>query len=167
MNTSVRKIILISLLALVVVATLSGCDMKKKYVTGEIDKEAEKQGEMYWASKTFSKCGDSFYGVYSANGRIFQLKDPFLFTWHDMDDRTFTEADKLNGLEWVGNTYIHSKAYRFYKDGEWSQWFDSSPAGLYDKMSTSIRKIKGKWVFGIDENGDRFEALPCSQIPPE
>jgi hypothetical protein len=82
-----------------------------------------------------------------------------------MDDRVFSEADKLNGIEWVGTTSIFSTAYRSYKDGEWSDWFDNTPIAFYKKLRTSIRKIKGKWAFGISENDDRFVAIPCSQLP--
>lgn len=50
------------LLAVLVMQMLVGC--KKHYVSGLIDEEAKKQGEIFW-EKTFSKCGDSYYRVYA------------------------------------------------------------------------------------------------------
>jgi hypothetical protein len=147
----------------------TGC--KQHYQRGPIDEEADKQGELFWA-KSFSKCGDSFFAVYARNGiysqgtpEIYQFKDPSFFTYHKMDDKVFTEADRLNGIEWVGETHVFCKAHRIYRNGQWSDWYDYAPSGLYDRLNTTVRKVKENWVFGITDKNDRFIAIPCDKVP--
>jgi hypothetical protein len=152
-------------------ATFFGCD-RHKYVPAEIDEQAKKEAEVFW-SKAFSKCGDSFYGVYatpghspSSNPMIYQLKEASIFTYHDMEEKVITEADKLNGFEWQGTTSVFSKAYRYTMAGKWVEWINGFPLDR-STFRVPIRKVKGKWVFGISETSDRFLAIPCSEIPPE
>lgn len=169
MNKISRNVFIGILLTLVSITVFSSC--KKQYQTGAIDDEADKAAEVFWA-KSFSKCGDSYFGKtappeYWARTApmIYEFKEPYFFTHHEMDDRVFTEADKLNGLEWVGRTSMMiSKAHRFYSNGEWSEWEDSTPYDQYKKMHASVRKIKGKWDFKLDV-AEGFIAVPCEEVP--
>jgi hypothetical protein len=152
-------------------ATFFGCETHK-YVPGEIDEQAKKEAEVFWG-KAFSKCGDSFYGVKAAQGRspssdpmIYQLKEASIFTYHDMEEKVITEADRLNGFEWQGTTSIFSKAYRYTMGGKWVEWINGFPLDR-STFRVPIRKVKGKWVFGISETSDHFLAIPCSEIPPD
>ena len=154
-----------------VTAIFVGC-VTQKYVPGEIDTQARKEAELFWG-KAFSKCGDSFYGTYAFNGRpprsdpmIYQLKDPSIFTYHDMEEKIITEADRLNGFEWQGTTSVFSKAYRYTMAGKWVEWRNGFPLER-STFRVPIRKVKGKWLFGISETSDQFLAIPCSEIPPD
>src|SRR6185369_6487465 len=165
------------LVTLLLSATLWITACKDHYIAGPIDEEAKKEAEIYWAS-SFSKCGDSFYGVYSKTGRTiefksnmkYQLKDEkvvecglCVLTTHRMDGRSFTQADKLNGLEWVGKTSVDFSVYRLYRDdGTWGEWSDTTWIFI-DSTYIDLRKIQGKWQFGSEETG-RFRAVPCSQV---
>jgi hypothetical protein len=163
------KACLFFLLPLIITAVIAGCG-KKHYQPTAVDREADKEAELFW-SKAFSKCGDSYYGEYSFSGRhstsspmIYQLKEPFIFTYHDMDEKVITEADKLNGFEWQGTTTVFSKVYRYTMSDKWVDWSDGSPL-MRSTLRIPIRKVKGKWEFGISESDDQFLAIPCSQVP--
>lgn len=134
---------------------------KSEYLPAAVDEEAEAEAKAFWA-RAFSQCGDSHFGKVSSI--IFEFKDPVILTYHKMDDRIFTEADKLNGIEWEGATSFSSKAYRYYRDGKWSIWVDYTPINFHHKLYLPTRKVKGNWEFG-KPNDEKFVAVPCDQIP--
>ena len=82
-----------------------------------------------------------------------------------MEEKVITEANKLNGFEWQG-TSVFSKAYRYTMARKWVEWRNGFPIDR-SSFRVPIRKVKGKWVFGVSETSDRFLAIPCSEIPPE
>lgn len=158
---------------------LTGC--KKDYVSGPIDEEAKREAENYWAS-SFSKCGDSFYGVYSKTGKIVAFKNSVKHGLKDgqvvecgicaltnpqTDGKTFTEADRLNGLEWVGETSVLFSVYRIYEGhGVWSEWYDYAGVVFHSSTSVNMRKIRGRWQFGnVGEDTGRFRGIHCSEVP--
>jgi len=94
------------------------------------------------------------------------LKEPSIFTYHDMEEKVITEADKLNGFEWQGTMSVFGKAYRYTIGGRWVEWSNGFPLDR-STFRVPIRKEKGKWVFGISETSDQFLAILCSEIPPD
>lgn len=154
--------ILTVLLAMSAMLLLTSC--REHYVPGPIDEEAKKEAEIYWAS-SFSKCGDSFYGVYSKTGRIVEFKSSTKYelrdgqvvecgglcvrATHKMGVKTFTHADRLNGLEWVGKTDVDFSVFRVYEsNGAWSEWSDYAGVVFIRSINIDMRKIQGRWQFG-------------------
>jgi hypothetical protein len=96
---------------------------------------------------------------------LLEIKEPVFYTYHKMDGRVLTEADKLNGFEWEGGTtLVFCKVHRFYLDGKWSDWVDHRPYDVDSKLDLPLRKVKGKWEFGVP-NDEKFEGIPCDQVP--
>lgn len=133
--------------------------------------EAKAQSEKFWGSM-LDKCGDSYYGVVTFAGQdvastrwIYQLKNPEIVTYYD-PKRLLSEAEKLNGVEFIGKTFVMCKANRSYKDGKWSEWADGTPGVFHQALYTDMRKIKGKWEFYINKDSEyRFTKTGCGFIP--
>jgi hypothetical protein len=85
-------------------------------IHGSTNAEAMRIARQIW-SERFGKCGDSYFGKYDTGSdkliEIYQYKDVEIA----VDPGKIVEADKLNGVEWKGKTYLKPKAHR---------WWDSS-----------------------------------------
>lgn len=98
--------------------------------SGPGNREAYKTASDYWYSG-LSKCGDSYYAKRNEkyNNELIQIKDVSVKVLAE----NLAEADKLNGIEWVGYTFLIHSAHRSYtppKDtggyyevkGGWGEW---------------------------------------------
>ena len=133
--------------------------------------EAKTQSRKFWDSMLV-RCGDSYYGELTHAGKdvasirwIFQLREPEIVVYYD-PNQELTKADKLNGVEFDGKTFISASASRSYQDGKWSAWSDGARAAFYETISTPISKVKGRWQFGITkESRIRLTPTTCETIP--
>lgn len=132
--------------------------------------EAKEQSQKFWDSMLV-KCGDSYFGVLTFAGedvpsqrRIVQIKEPEIIVTEAEGEGS--QADKLNGVEFSGKTFISASASRNYNDGKWGEWSERTMATPSGTTSTTVRKVKGKWQFGISkESRFRFTPTTCSSIP--
>jgi hypothetical protein len=133
--------------------------------------EAKEQSQKFWDS-TFVRCGDSYFGVLTFAGQdipsqrlIYQLKEPEVVVSYE-PEKELGQSDRFNGVEFSGKTFISASASRSYKDGKWDAWIDRTMATPSETTSTTVRKVKGKWQFGISKDSRfRFTPTTCSSIP--
>ncbi len=132
--------------------------------------EAREQSQKFWDS-ALVKCGDSYFGVLTFAGedapsqrRIVQIKEPEIIVTEAKGE--ITQADKLNGVEFSGKTFISASASRNYNNGKWGAWSERTMATPSGTTSTTVRKVKGRWQFGISKES-RFRLTPttCGTIP--
>jgi hypothetical protein len=141
------------------------------YDGNPIYEEAKEQSQKFWDTMLV-RCGDSYYGVLTRAGEdvastrwIFQLREPEIVVYYD-PKQELTNADKLNGVEFDGKTFISASASRSYQDGKWSVWSDGATAAFHETISTPVRKVKGRWQFGIGkESRIRLTPTTCGTIP--
>lgn len=132
--------------------------------------EAKEQSQKFWDSMLV-KCGDSYFGVLTFAGedvpsqrRLIQIKEPEVIV--SEVEKELSQADRLNGVEFSGKTFISASASRNYNDGKWGSWSERTLATPSGTTSTTIRKVKGKWQFGISkESRFRFTPTTCGTIP--
>ncbi|HEY0077974.1 MAG TPA: hypothetical protein VGB73_04960 [Pyrinomonadaceae bacterium] len=139
--------------------------------SASLGSEAKRQAESYWTAKLI-RCGDSYYGIDEPlpNQRLlYQLKEPNV----TVISLPITEADKLNGIEFLGVTSFSPKVYRLYSPNNgWGAWHDGgsnqdSTNLLKDvPLSAVVGKKKGKWdVISIGEHKREIIKAACSEIP--
>jgi len=132
--------------------------------------EAKEQSQKFWDSMLV-RCGDSYFGVLTFAGenvpsqrRIVQIKEPEIIVTETEGE--ISQADKLNGVEFSGKTFISASASRNYNDGKWGEWSERTLATPSGTTSTTVRKVKGRWHFGIGkESRFRFTPTTCGTIP--
>lgn len=132
--------------------------------------EAQEQSQKFWDSMLV-RCGDSYFGVLTFAGeavpsqrQIVQIKEPEIIVTEAEGE--VSQADKLNGVEFSGKTFISASASRNYNDGKWGAWSERTMATPSGTTSTTVRKVKGKWQFGISkESRFRFTPTTCGTIP--
>lgn len=128
------------------------------------DAEAQEQA-LRFAEAQLTRCGDSYFGVrkIASDNGLYQFKNPKV----SVKSQDLTQADKLNGIEWKGNSTFTAEAWRLYdvtgKWGPWRQGFTSLGVGL----GVTMYKQKGQWKFGSDGNlkPNSFEKVECSKVP--
>lgn len=132
--------------------------------------EAKEQSQKFWDS-ALVKCGDSYFGVLTFAGedvpsqrRIVQMREPEIIV--TAAEGEVSQADKLNGVEFSGKTFISASASRSYNNGKWGEWSERTLATPSGTTSTTVRKVKGRWQFGITKES-RFRLTPttCGTIP--
>lgn len=151
MNCYLRLI----LLALIVFSPSCGTN------THGTNTEAQRMADKFWETRLI-KCGDSLYDITAIYLR--EYKGGGLL----VEAAPLTEADKLNGYEWNGQTWINATAYREYR-GTWGEWiqgraYDAPGRRTFIHMS----KKNGRWFYENVE-ADSYTAssrkLSCDQIP--
>lgn len=128
------------------------------------DAEAQEQA-LRFAEAQLTRCGDSYFGVrkIASDNGLYQFKNPKV----SVKSQDLTQADKLNSIEWKGNSTFTAEAWRLYdvtgKWGPWRQGFTSLGVGL----GVTMYKQKGQWKFGSDGNlkPNSFEKVECSKVP--
>lgn len=158
--------------SLLLALSLAACKPTPSYdpaAFGPLFTEARKEGENYWETKVFSRCGDSHYTA-SDTGMIYQLKGNLLLSTIPEQGMKITEADRLNGVEWRGTSMAlpdTKGVYRYTVGGKWTEWANGSPIVL-GILSVPVRKVKGKWEFGKAyagiNNRTLFAPVNCSQV---
>jgi hypothetical protein len=132
-----------------------------------LTKEADKLAREYWNSG-LTKCGDYYYG--RTRRKIVPYADEVLLQYKDLVFETkpgkVTEADKLNGIEWKGSSYLTPAAYRVYsyKSKEWEQWRNGAPIGV--STYANLIKQRGEWSVGENIFKEmRHNKIDCKDIP--
>lgn len=139
--------------------------------------EARREAEKYWLSK-LTRCGDSYYRREHFGDRsptpgkevYYELKEPDV----EVSEYGVGDADKLNGLEWTGTSYLTAKVSRSIGDkvpvNQWTEW--ANGAGLEGDVAIGIRKEKGQWVMEdkfeeqhTAKTGVEYSSVDCSKIP--
>ncbi len=141
-----------------------------------LKREAKREAEKYWLSK-LTRCGESYYrrehfgdNTPSPSKDVYyELKEPGA----EVSSYGISDADKLNGLEWTGTTYLTAKVSRSIGDKEpanqWTEW--TNGAGLEGDVISTIRKEKGQWVVENKfeeqhvKTGVEYAPVDCSKIP--
>jgi hypothetical protein len=175
----IMKVRLMTILLLAAVSLLSACSNKqssservsqqdRRAAYGRLHSEASEESDKYWETQVFSKCGDSFFTTNNASRTIYQVKGELISVAMPETDMKITEADKMNGVEWKGNSHASIKGtHRYYTDGKWSEWVDGSPIPT-TALNISARKVRGVWEFGKVSGGysnrDVFMAVSCSEV---
>jgi hypothetical protein len=179
-----NKLLILTLLVLV---TLS-CGNESIARLNPIDDEANTQAQQYWSS-IYTKCGDTFVTAYETNYNSIivgsfsgfyagQITAPQISTTGS--SRPLLEADKLNGVEWIGSTIVSCESLRLYKCentkaqcepiGDWKP----CPTNLTRNRLTvpiypiSVKKIKGSWQFKDPSESELSvpdKPYDCSKIP--
>ena len=129
-----------------------------------VDNEPQEQAQKFVEAQ-LTKCGDSYYGVRKIgnDSGLYQFKNPKV----SVKSQELTEADKLNNVEWKGNSTFSAETWRLYdvtgKWGPWRQGFTSLGVGL----GVTMYKQKGQWKFGSDGNlkPNSYEKIDCSKLP--
>jgi len=107
-----------------------------------IDAEAQQEAEKYWES-LLTKCGGIIYGKDNrrAVDQIYEFRDTSI----KIKPRVLSDADKMNGVQWSGDTDFDSKTSRVLIGGKWGPWRDGS---IY-LNSEKMEKVHAQWKFGV------------------
>jgi hypothetical protein len=154
-----RHTILVTLVALLF---CSACNSSS--LLSNPDAEAREQAQKF-VDAQLARCGDSYFGIRKITNEsaIYQFRNPKL----SVRRQELTQADKLNGVEWKGDSTFSAEAWRMYDlTGKWTPWqqgFASLDAGV----SVIFFKQKGQWKFGStgDLVPDAYEKVDCSKVP--
>ena len=140
------------------------------FVTGvaaqgrSLEADAVSQATKVW-HKRVAHCGGAFYWkVYLGDDLstrkligITELKD---FNWR-IESLSLSNADRLNGVEYRGNTYYSISAYRDTEPGgDWRPWLN----GYVSTARTTLTRINGVW--NIEEPYEQLheEAPTCTEV---
>src|SRR5262249_1914775 len=93
---------------------------------------------LFW-KKDFWPVGTEYYSEQWAHGYYVLISQFRALRWN-ISSRPFSEADRLNGVEWQGQSTLTSIAFRGAK--RHSSWEDWATGFVRD---VSMKKIKGKW----------------------
>jgi len=102
--------------------------------------------QMYWLS-FFTKCGDSHFVAAVAKGTLESTIIEVRGFKVAMEPEPITEADRLNGLEWKGNTRADGSASRIVDSQGPGTWRDGLSAIRWATTERITRKLTGKWTF--------------------
>ena len=83
-------------------------------------------------------------GSFTLAGRFFYLVINKEKLKKEYEPQPIGEADRLNGLEWVGEVKITPTLWQTNTTGTW-QWQDQTKAIMREGYSCYLRKIKGRW----------------------
>lgn len=169
---------LICITLLTALLCLASCSSGKSTLSTEADRKAQEYFE-----RTVAKCGDSYYAkvrwsdIDTTNLRIIphetllQLKDPFV----TVKEKTLTEADKLNGIEWEGWIIFVTSAYKEHNDfqNSWSNWSDGVPKhisiipiiGGKPMLDRTFSKKNGRWSIDEPDKSPSRIKPACSELP--
>jgi hypothetical protein len=158
-------------LGVVILATwlaASSCSFSAASGEAALTKEADNLAREYWYAG-FSKCGDYYYArsMSRAAGRItrgvlYQYKDLVIET----KSVKITQADRLNGIEWKGTSYLNPVAHRQYlnESKTWTKWYNVEPSG--PPRYINILKQNGAWSVGMNVIEEaKYQKVDCEDIP--
>ncbi|MFZ0964380.1 MAG: hypothetical protein WAO35_26235 [Terriglobia bacterium] len=107
----------------------SGC-------SGVFENEAEQFAKKYWNDR-LTDCGAS-YVEHNIAGRPFVFEYKGVSVWVKADE--LTEADRLNGFEWLGQTGFSASSARIkWPNGGFGDWTSTA------EDSVRMWKRKGQW----------------------
>jgi hypothetical protein len=136
--------------------------------TGGLDAEAKQEAEKFWAGQ-LTRCGGSYYRetqLKNGDKEFFEIKEPEA----RLAPRKVTDADRLNGVEWLGMVALEAKAVRVWGSrlGHWEAW--SNGAGRLSDREYPMKKVNGRWDVdtkkgGVFDEVIRYVPVDCSEIP--
>ena len=163
-----RKLYVVGMTFLLVLSG-SSCSAIKGGGDSSLTREAERQARDYWEAG-FTKCGDFYYANSHTGGmgmRILKTLLQYKKLDVTVESKPLSEADKLNGIEWKGESALNPVAYReyVYKLEKWDDWRNGVPQG--PAVRVTVRKQNGQWHVGenIVVNEMKYEKIDCKDIP--
>jgi hypothetical protein len=148
----------------------AACSTKLGPAGSRLDAEAKEEAEKFWATQT-TRCGDSYY-----RKQILPEKDNYVLYFQMRDAEVVvtpnkvSEADRLNGIEWKGETSFRPKASRVWgtEKGAWYEW--KPGMGNVPDLSYGMRKVNGRWAVNTEKSYVtrgiiRYEPVKCSEVP--
>lgn len=133
--------------------------------TQNLYSEAQSQASKFWLQR-FKRCGDSFLSksfIGSKPNQVFMgYREWKNLTWR-VESRAITEADRLNGVEWLGYSWISASAVRdTNKTGKnWSPWMQ----GVKDAGEIKVLKKNGQWKLASQVSSS-YETISSSYVAP-
>lgn len=120
----------------------------------------EQEAAKFWSNYVAS-CGGSHY-MRKAPGVFVELRGFRVQTKYD----PLTEADRLNGLQAKGASWITASAHRFYSNSAWGRWGDGTYPDFTLVNSVRFQKSRGRWNFYGVGYFDRYaKTVTCSDVP--
>jgi hypothetical protein len=157
------KLIIVNLILLLFCSCVAKIDSSDSSLTSEADRLAKQ----YWDSG-LNKCGEFHYGRTWI--RIGLPVADVLFQYKDLEVETkpgkITEADKLNGIEWKGTSYLKPSAHRHYnyKTKKWTVWRNGVPS--QPTVYANLIKQRGEWSIGKNVIEDmHYKKINCEDVP--
>ena len=123
--------------------------------------EARRQAEGFWSQRTVMCNGVTFMGY--AGLQVHAIRGFAI----NVQSRTISEADRLNGLQWQGTTTITGSASRtFLTTTLWQPWQNGLGFGDY---SVTMTKRNGAWsVVPSSYSGvGKARKISCADVPPD
>jgi hypothetical protein len=158
------------LTAALLVLLSAACSTRLGSTDSPLDVEAKGEAEKFWATQ-ITKCGDFHY-----RKQILPEKDNYVLYFQMrnagvvVSPNKVTEADRLNGIEWKGETSFRPEASRVWgtEKGAWYEW--KPGMGNVPDLSYGMRKVNGKWAVNTEKSYVargiiKYEPPKCSEIP--
>lgn len=111
-----------------------------------IDQQAEQQARAFWNAR-ITRCGDDYFTL--DRSYIHQFRNLRI----EVRSRLVSTSDRLNGIEYIGNTSVYvgqSRTYSpksaLYQNTGWSKWsegFSGAMGGV--GLDASLKKENGRW----------------------
>lgn len=120
----------------------------------------EQEANSFWGNYVAS-CGNSHY-MRKAPGVFVELRGFQVQMRYD----ALTQADRLNGIQARGVSWIDASAHRFYSNGAWRQWGDGTFPDFTLVNSVRFQKAQGRWSFnGVGYFNDYAKPVSCADVP--
>ncbi len=140
-----------------------------------VNSEAEDKAQEKWNS-ILLECSGNTYLFYTDYNSVYNYHEIELIELKDYSittkAHTISEAQKLNGIEWMGTSNLKAKASRrcIFRNGKiiekWSQWNNWNTSESFDLVKTN-----GAWQLGllfkeqIIYRGDgRYKFTDCNEV---
>ena len=124
--------------------------------------EAKAQIDKFWDSRV-QHCEETRYVAYGGTREWLALQNA---RW-TIDAKPLTQANKLNGWQWMGSSRLGADVSRRYALGKWGPWKDGMGGGLWT-YEISVFKRNGTWTIAptpTSESIGKWIPVDCSIIP--
>ena len=122
--------------------------------------DGEKQTSRFWA-KYVAACGNSHY-IRKGPAVFVELKGFRIQTKYF----PLTQADKLNGVEAKGITWITMAAHRFYSNESWREWADGEYPDFTLVNSVGFQNVRRSWTFDVRGYFNQVaKQVSCAEVP--
>lgn len=144
---------------------------------GALDDEARREAANY-LNRRFLTCGEYMVmgsGGNSGMGMTGDTPGSFMmikggrFT---VKRQPLSDTDKLNGVQWKGQSLLYFTAYREFVRGQgWGAWREYNNDGpslqSFYGFDQEVRKVNGVWDFAHDPLGRQYQngIHSCSEVP--
>lgn len=149
-GTMLTRIPTPALMILIALVAVSSC-------IGGNNTEANSEATKAWDSY-FAKCGSSYFTTMGSS--VCEYRSVSIKT----EKSSLTESDKLNNIEWKGQSYFSAPAERCYS----SRWSDWNSAGI--NLTISLTRKAGVWNVGKPVGtfvpfAPTLRKISCSDVP--